>query len=423
MPGVQVVDLSPTRAPETTLEKVLGTFASSYSKKKKEGEEQDALRDIYQQFQNTDRGIEETYKRLQTTPGLSPTTRVEQTRHLLELKKHNAAEARAFAAQSRSLSSQNRETKPDQSLEESDDIVSRLVEEGLPENEAKIYATATPGVKQAIIKRHYDLMARGERAPEREKEISDIQQVQDEKPEFPEISPPRKMTSDEFVKWENTNQKENNKILKETREKTRSNKNAEIHINRLSDLTEKVPDDIGRIVINPMTGEPYSVAMLAKLGVDKHAQAYLKTVNDFMIDAKSFFGSRVTNFDVQAFKSRLPTLLNTADGRRVILKQMSLLNELELLHNESLENGLKHYGRKASYSDIQAISDDNTKEKSQEIIRKINTLNTASEYMDLMASDKEKFKDKKLMQTPDGEFRIISNEDMNDALDLGWRIY
>ena len=51
-------------------------------------------------------------------------------------------------------------------------------------------------------------------------------------------------------------------------------------------------------------------------------QQYIKTLNDFISQAKNFFGARVTNFDLQSFKSRLPSLLNTEEGRRAIIEQM-----------------------------------------------------------------------------------------------------
>jgi hypothetical protein len=142
-----------------------------------------------------------------------------------------------------------------------------------------------------------------------------------------------------------------------------------------------------------------------------------------LIDAKAYFGNRVTNFDVQAFKSRLPTLLNTGDGRRLIIKQMQLMNDLESLHGTTLEDGLKAYGRDASYSDILSVADQKVAGREKVIIKKINNLDTASNYMDQMAKNPAKFKDTVLMQDPKENFKAMPKDKVNTAISRGWEIY
>jgi hypothetical protein len=240
------------------------------------------------------------------------------------------------------------------------------------------------------------------------------------KEEWPKLPMPANTTAAEQEKWRDKNQTFNNKLLREIKEKSTSHTNALLRYNRLSTLnnSRKLPEGMGRLVINPGTGEPYAVASLVGL-VNKETQDFVKTMNDFMIDAKNYFGSRVTNFDVQAFKSRLPTLLNTADGRRLIIEQMKLMEDLQITHNTELERGLKHYGRNASYSDVQNVVDRNTEEKEAQIINKVNNLDQAANYMDLMAND-PRFKDTTLMQSPNGKFKAIPNSKINEAKSRGY---
>lgn len=329
---------------------------------------------------------------------------------------------------------------------------------GMPEYEAELMSNpaVTPATKQQISKQHADLVSRGIRqpiaqAPEQpqvetppqgteaavavgtelplpvEEAVAPVIEAAKKgiepkkQPEWPEVPPPPETTPAEKEKWRTANQKENNKLLKETKAKTNSHTNALIRYNRLNALNNsgQLPSGIGRLVVDQETGEPRSIASLLGL-VNKETQDFVKTMNDFLIDAKTYFGSRVTNFDVNAFKSRLPTLLNTDDGRRLIIEQMKLMEDLQITHDKTLEDALKHYGRNASYSDIQKIVDDKTGSKEEQIINKLNNLDKAASYMDLMANN-PKYKDTKLMQDPEtGKFKAFRLDQVKTAKAKGW---
>jgi hypothetical protein len=335
-----------------------------------------------------------------------------------------------------------------------------LIADGYPDYIADIYVQSPPSVQNRLTAEHNELKSRGIRqpipkagqpqqpgtqeeapvppsktteatpeasAPPGQEVKAPIESIEAEIPptpkeeEWPEIPPPAETTYAEKEKWRAGNQKENNKLLQTTKDKTKSHTNAMIRYNRLTNLnnSHKLPEGAASLVINPDTGETYGVAQLAGL-VNKETQDFVKTMNDFLIDAKNYFGSRVTNFDVSAFKSRLPTLLNSEEGRRLIIEQMKLMEELQIVHDKELENGLKHYGRNASYSDIQRVVDDKTGKREASIIDKINNLDKASDYMDLMAND-PKFKGTTLMQSPKtGKFKAFNPTEAKEAKARGW---
>lgn len=241
--------------------------------------------------------------------------------------------------------------------------------------------------------------------------------------EWPKLDLPQGVTRKELESWRKNNEKENSKILKDLKQKSGSQEKSIVRLNRLESLngSKKLPSGIGRLVINPETGEPYALASLAGL-VNKETQDFIKTVNDFMIDAKNYFGARVTNFDVQAFKSRLPTLLNTEEGRRVIIQQMRLMEQLQLVHDNALANAIKHYGRNANYIDIQKVADDFASAQEEEIIRKINLLDEASDYLDLMAKKPEKYKDRILIEKG-GNFVTTTRDRVQKAIKEGYTVW
>lgn len=67
------------------------------------------------------------------------------------------------------------------------------------------------------------------------------------------------------------------------------------------------------------------------------AQRYVKTLNEFSSGAKGTFGARVTNFDLAQYMKRFPTLLNTKEGRRQLLEQMKLVNQLNSVYYKNLK--------------------------------------------------------------------------------------
>lgn len=74
----------------------------------------------------------------------------------------------------------------------------------------------------------------------------------------------------------------------------------------------------------------------AAAALSPEAQEAVKLVADNLSGAKDTFGARVTNFDLQAYMKRLPTLLNSAEGRRRVLRDLRLMNKLNTMHQEGV---------------------------------------------------------------------------------------
>lgn len=90
MPSAQVIDLNPEPRTELTpLEKTLGGFAKRNRENQVEQQESDALKEIYSQYQQDGKNLERTIQEIQTRPGISPTTRVNTVKQLMEFQKHN----------------------------------------------------------------------------------------------------------------------------------------------------------------------------------------------------------------------------------------------------------------------------------------------------------------------------------------------
>lgn len=187
--------------------------------------------------------------------------------------------------------------------------------------------------------------------------VSAIEPEKESEFQFPEIQPPKK-TPKELSKYKMAIRKDNVELFREARNKSKSLKNQEDHLNILDKLSEEVPD-ISRFMVNTH-GQLRPLAQMIGL-VPPKAERFIKTVNDFITEAKDIFGSRVTNFDLQTFQSRLPSLLNSKEGRKQIIEQMKIFSEIERNYNDALNKVYKHYG-------LEGISEEQASEIAEQMI-------------------------------------------------------
>ena len=203
-----------------------------------------------------------------------------------------------------------------------------------------------------------------------EQEEPEEPETEESEERFPEV----KLSNEGLTKGQEalqaTTRKENLPIFQEANTKLRAIKNEASHLKILKNLSPKVPDGLGRVFINK-EGQIRSFAQILKL-VPPEAEQFVKTVNDFISGAKDFFGARVTNFDLQTFQSRLPTLINSKAGREKIIEQMNIFNEIESNYLNELKDIYSHYGLgKISQEQAEAIATKNTAKREAELRAKL----------------------------------------------------
>ena len=90
MPSAQIIDLNPSpRTEQTSFEKTLGSFSNRNRQNQLEQQDTDALKDIYGQYQQDGQNLENAIMAIQTRPGISPTTRVNTIKQLIDIHKYN----------------------------------------------------------------------------------------------------------------------------------------------------------------------------------------------------------------------------------------------------------------------------------------------------------------------------------------------
>ena len=241
--------------------------------------------------------------------------------------------------------------------------IDKLKDQGFSEQEAQLNALLTTGGQTNLAGIVLDRMLREEggipgigAAPGGVEEID----VEDRIP-FQDVG----ITPKERVTRQESRYKTNLPLFQELSKKMEGYDSERLSIDRLVALNEsgKLPTGFGRWNIK-ITGEDKGELRFPNLATDE-TQSFIKVINDFTVKAKDSFGARVTNFELARFMKRLPGLLNSASGRKMILRQMDIINQLNVMHNQGILNVIDEAGgvRKIDYDKAQTISKKRNKER------------------------------------------------------------
>jgi hypothetical protein len=158
---------------------------------------------------------------------------------------------------------------------------------------------------------------------------------------------------------------------------------------------------------------------LERLNVDKEgnlklpylaapeSQRYVKTLNEFSAGAKDTFGSRVTNFDLAQYMKRYPTLLNTSEGRKQLLDQMKIVNEINSVYYKNLKN---IYDRAGGVRNIDSdVADRMAEQLSESKVNKLSEkFNQIGQFSSKPAASE--FKGKRIKDKETGEVFVSDGE-------------
>lgn len=271
-------------------------------------------------------------------------------------------------------------------------LVNRNVPEDVAENIAELYGSATEGGKTEILKNVLDMEKRGllGNQPQEQPEESI-----DEK--YPPLPKEEGLTPKERVDLKSSYRKENFPIFNETQNKIKAIKTADQSASILEQLNEKgtLPEGLDKWNVDWQTGEARFPALLGPDG-----ERFVKTVNDFTTKAKDSYGGRVTNFELDRFMKRLPTLANSKEGRSIILKQMKLMNKLDSAYEKELKNVFQHYGiGNIAYEDAVRIAEKNVAQEEAGIIEELNGLVDQGNEQDMATQS----------QVPEGNVKVRVN--------------
>lgn len=207
-------------------------------------------------------------------------------------------------------------------------LANKFKAQGYPEDLARLAAAATTGGQTEVLKQVLETRQRG---------ISSIKDSLSE-----DISPSEEFIHEDLDKGLIPKEKfrrEEGRFAKQSdkysdfSEKSNKLHQEQMRLQRLQELNEggNLPKGLGRINVNLKSGE-----LVLPFAASEDAQEFGKIVNDFLAGAKDTFGARVTNFEVNRFLRRLPSLLNSEEGRRRVLRDMEIINQINTLYNQAI---------------------------------------------------------------------------------------
>jgi hypothetical protein len=89
-------------------------------------------------------------------------------------------------------------------------------------------------------------------------------------------------------------------------------------------------------------------------------EEFEKLSNDFIRNAKTIFGSRITDADLRAFMATLPTLSQTDEGKLAVIKNMKSFNKAAQVRYKAMRDVIKDNGNKIP-ADIQGLVEERAK--------------------------------------------------------------
>jgi hypothetical protein len=300
---------------------------------------------------------------------------------------------------------------------------------------ADIWKAAPTGGRTELLKQGLDAKIRGD---DLERMLEGVELPQESKQQnivesdiedFEEPSPKKEKQIDfdkgttpkERITRQDKRYSQNLPLFQESQKKKIAQEMIGDEIEILQDLSSQI-GVMERFNINPKTGDILIPALASP-----EAQRFLKTVNDFTIQAKDSYGSRVTNFDLANFMRRLPTLANSEEGRRQILQQMKIINDVNILRENALHDIIDEYGgiRNIDYDKAQTLAEKKSNKEISELKKQFKDIGSQQEriYNEHVKGIKAKApKGMVTIETEDGEMGYIPANEVKTAMKKGAKI-
>lgn len=181
-----------------------------------------------------------------------------------------------------------------------------------------------------------------------EKPLTEAQRLSIEEKRIAREEKKAETTEKESKKEQARINKETQPYYKEISDAARASFQADNRLNRMEEIIKKGklpwpgPRAFVNAVFRPFLGKDFD---LSELG-NPDAAEFKKLQNDFLRDAKSIFGSRLTNFDVESFLKIVPNLSTTSEGNLRIIHELRLVNEAARIKKQTMDSIIKENGGK-----------------------------------------------------------------------------
>lgn len=306
-----------------------------------------------------------------------------------------------------------------------------LIKAGYPQETAAIWRqqveNATTGGATDTFKQVNDLLKRsktgkgllGEEEKPQLKPSIEIPGIENQayELEFPELKQSVGRSSADIVKEETENRKINNPLYADTIDSLNSLEEDFRDFQQLQEYNmtpNALPTGAEKWNVDWDTGD-----LRVKALATPETQAYVKIIARLLGRAKEYFPGRVTNFDLNQFRQRFPTLANSPEGRELITKQLMIANRIAYLKDETLKAAIDYYGAEGDPTQIRKYANENYRRLKGSLENELKSLNQQAEKMTV---DRENPENKNIDVIFEGKKGQMPKDQYERALKAGKKV-
>lgn len=177
------------------------------------------------------------------------------------------------------------------------------------------------------------------------------------------------------------------RLLEQQRTEKRQSAYFKKNEDKLSELSDKLStletedmqfDRLGELADSGKLPNNFAVALFSKGGqlndkayalLSPEGQEFIKIIVDNTKGIKDTYGARVTNFDLETYLKRLPSLLNSPKGRERVIRDLKVINQINRLESQGILQEFERAGGsdKIAWSQAQARSRKELHDQIQEL--------------------------------------------------------
>lgn len=185
---------------------------------------------------------------------------------------------------------------------------------------------------------------------------------------------------------------------------------------------------------NPRFGGRYDRAALAVSQKVPFGQALLsapaalweKNLIEFSKGAKETFGSRVTNFDLETYMKGFPSIFHTKEARTHILKNLEIINELNVLHGKAVQDVVKEAGglKNISWDEVLLKADELIEDQAEQLLEEYDRNAQFLSDKELKAQENRPSKQGEFIwgTFPDGSRKKVAPQNLEKAMAAGFEV-
>jgi hypothetical protein len=278
-----------------------------------------------------------------------------------------------------------------------DTMVAAGVPEEIAKNQSDIIRSSEKGTGQTYaIQGANDLINRFREVPKSEPFNQNVGSGKfsklNPKFEFPVPEKTEGLTLKERADVKKENTQNNLKEYNENRNRKRNLEEDKFSFQKLRQLSPKISSGISKWNINPLNGE-----IIFPAEATPEERQFGKLIVRQLRNAKDTYGARVTNFDAAKYLEGFPGLGDSPEAREAILKDLQLINQLNLLHADAMDEVYRTYKPgEISLQQAEQIGDDISKEQTEKLWNQFiqpndsfSDLPSAQQYRDRIIKNEE----------------------------------